>query len=68
MKCQNLFSGKNTKSIFIFRLLKILPRVLNVKHNATVFPEIYSIMVLWDFGLFLSCLCSNCAMYCDLSI
>ena len=32
MKCQILFSGKNKKNISKCRLLKILPRVLSVKH------------------------------------
>ena len=31
MKCQNLFSGENEKSISIYCLLKILPRVLSVR-------------------------------------
>ena len=31
MKCQNPFSWKNKKNISICHLLKILPRVLNVK-------------------------------------
>ena len=34
MKCQILFSGKNKKNISKCRLLKILPRVLNVKQHA----------------------------------
>ena len=33
MKCQILFSGKNKKNISKCRLLKILPRVLSVKHT-----------------------------------
>ena len=33
MKCQILFSGKNKKNISKCRLLKILPRVLSVKHS-----------------------------------
>ena len=32
MKYQNLFSGRKKKNISISRLLKILPRVLSVKH------------------------------------
>ena len=35
MKCQILFSGKNKKNISKCRLLKILPRVLSVKHSDT---------------------------------
>ena len=33
MKCQILFSGKNKKNISKCCLLKILPRVLSVKHS-----------------------------------
>ena len=33
MKCHILFSGKNKKNISKYRLLKILPRVLSVKHG-----------------------------------
>ena len=32
MNCQILFFGKNKKNISICRLLKILPKVLSVKH------------------------------------
>ena len=32
MKCHILFSGKNKKNVSKCRLLKILPRVLSVKH------------------------------------
>ena len=31
--CQNQFSGKNKKNISIYRLLKILPRVLSINGN-----------------------------------
>ena len=33
MKCQILFSGKNKKNISKCRLLKILPRVLNINKH-----------------------------------
>ena len=37
MKCQNLFSVKNKKSISICHLLKILPRVLSLNRLQYVF-------------------------------
>ena len=44
MKCQILFYGKNKKNISIFRLLKVLPRVLsiNVLPAETAFCEPWS--------------------------
>ena len=39
MKCQNLFAGNNKKSISICRLLKILPRLPNIKDYNYTFKK-----------------------------
>ena len=47
MKCRNLFSWKNKKSILVCRLLKILPRVLCI-HSPTFWHEL--LPVQWTPG------------------
>ena len=50
MKCQNLYSGENKKNISVCRLLKILPRVLNINSQFYVYSSLRHL--LWNTFIF----------------